>query len=158
VSGLPHLGPRGEGWVAIQFLMLGLVALAGTLGPAWDGPLRVLTSAGGTVLLLAGGALAARGLLDLREALTPLPHPRDGADLIEHGAYRFVRHPIYGGIIVGALGFGLVTASPAALLGAVILLGFFDLKSRVEERWLAARYPSYDAYRARTRKLLPLLY
>jgi len=158
VSGLPHLGSRGEGWVAIQFLLLGLVALAGTLGPAWNGPVRMLTSAGGTVLLLAGGALAARGLLDLREALTPLPHPRDGADLIEHGAYRFVRHPIYGGIIVGALGFGLVTASPAALLGSAILLGFFDLKSRVEERWLAARYPGYDAYRARTRKLLPLLY
>ena len=49
-------------------------------------------------------------------------------------------------------------ASPIALLLAAVLLGFFDLKSRREELWLADRYPGYAAYRGRTRRLIPGLY
>ena len=105
-----------------------------------------------------GLVLAFRGLVDLREALTPLPHPRDGASLVDTGSYRLVRHPIYGGIILGATGYGLVTASPPAILGAAALLGFFRLKSAREELWLEQRYPDYPAYRQRTRRMIPYLY
>jgi protein-S-isoprenylcysteine O-methyltransferase Ste14 len=158
VTHLPTLGPRGEGWVVLQGVILAAIAGAGLLGPAWDGDLRVMTSVLGLTLIVAGGILATRGLVDLRENLTALPHPRDGASLVETGAYRLVRHPIYGGLILGAAGWAFLTASPAALLGAATLLGFFDLKSRREEAWLAARFTGYDAYRQRTRRFFPLLY
>lgn len=158
MSTLPSLGPRGEGWVVIQFVLLGLVAVAGTLGPAWDGAARIVTTLAGAILLATGSILAARGLVDLREALTPLPHPRDGAALIETGAYALVRHPIYGGIVLGATGYALLTASPAAILGTLVLLAFFRLKSAREEAWLAARCATYEAYRARTRRLIPYVY
>jgi protein-S-isoprenylcysteine O-methyltransferase Ste14 len=158
VTRLPSLGPRGEGWVVIQLVLLPLVGLAGLAGPAWgDGP-RVASTVAGLTLMVAGGVLAAWGLLVLRDALTPLPHPRDGADLVESGAYRLARHPIYGGIVIGAAGYALFMASPLALLGALVLLGFFRLKSAREEVWLVARYPGYAAYRSRTRRLLPFLY
>ena len=155
---LPTLGPRGEGWVVLQAVLLVLIGASGWLGPDWAGPAHAATLLAGAALLGAGGLLALRGLVDLRDALTALPHPRDDARLVDHGAYRLVRHPIYGGLVIGAAGYGLVTASVVALLGAVVLLGFFDLKSRLEEGWLAARYPGYDAYRARTRRLIPFLY
>lgn len=158
MSTLPSLGPRGEGWVAIQVVLLGLVVIAGTLGPAWEGMARIATTIAGAILLAAGGILAGKGLLDLRDALTPLPHPRDGSELIETGTYSLVRHPIYGGLVLGAAGYGLVTASPAAVIGAIVLLGFFRLKSAREEQWLAARYATYEAYRARTRRLIPFIY
>jgi protein-S-isoprenylcysteine O-methyltransferase Ste14 len=158
MSALPSLGPRGEGWVAIQFVLLPLVALAGLMGPAWSGSLRAATDVLGAILLVAGVVLGAWGLLMLRTALTPLPYPRDGAQLVETGAYRLVRHPIYGGIIIGALGYGLLMASPVAILGALVLLGFFRLKSAREEVWLMAVYPAYGTYRARTPRLLPFLY
>lgn len=158
MSRIPALGPRGEGWVAIQVPLFVLVGLAGLLGPAWDGAVRLATTIAGSVLVGGGALLAARGVLDLRSALTPLPHPRDDAELVDGGAYGVVRHPIYGGIILATAGYGLVTASPAAVLGALGLLLFFDLKSRVEERWLADRYPGYAAYRARTKKLIPSFY
>jgi protein-S-isoprenylcysteine O-methyltransferase Ste14 len=158
MSRLPTLGPRGEGWVLLQGSLLVAIAAAGLLGPAWSGDLRILASVVGAALLLAGGILAVRGLVDLREALTPLPYPRDDARLVDTGAYRLVRHPIYGGLILGAAGWGLLTASPAALLGAFALLAFFDLKSRREEAWLARTYPDYDAYRTRTRRFFPLAY
>jgi protein-S-isoprenylcysteine O-methyltransferase Ste14 len=158
VSKLPSLGPRGEGWVVLQVLLLGVVAIAGTAGPAWGGASGTVTTALGVALVGAGGLLAARGVIDLRDALTPLPHPRDGAELVDSGAYRLARHPIYGGIVVGSLGYGLVMASPPALAGTLVLLVFFRLKSGREERWLEARYPGYAAYRARTRRLIPWVY
>lgn len=158
MSRLPALGPRGEGWVVIQFVLLAAVAVSGLAGPAWEGVARTATTVFGAVLLAAGLLLAFRGVVDLRDALTPLPHPRDGASLVDTGSYGLVRHPIYGGIIVGAAGYGLLMASPLTLAGAAVLLGFFRLKSAREELWLEARYPGYAAYRARTRRLVPFVY
>lgn len=158
MSNLPSLGPRGEGWVAIQGVLFVAEGLAGLAGPALNGTARLVAGGVGLVAIGFGGFLAVRGVVDLREALTALPHPRQGASLVDTGAYGLVRHPIYGGIIIGALGWGLATASPLAVAGAAGLLAFFRLKSAREEAWLEARYPAYPAYRARTRRMLPFLY
>ena len=155
---LPNLGPRGEGWFVLQLLIFAAIALSGALGPAWSGPGRVAGVAAGAVLIAAGLVLSTRGVLDLRENLTPFPRPLPGARLVESGAYRLARHPIYGGLIMGALGWGLLTASPLTLIGALVLTGFFDLKSRREEVWLSEQFSGYSAYRARTRRLLPWVY
>jgi protein-S-isoprenylcysteine O-methyltransferase Ste14 len=144
--------------VAIQGVLLLAVALAGRAGPAWDGTTRAASTVGGVALLGIGGLLALRGLVDLREALTPFPHPREGARLVETGVYRLARHPIYGGLVVGSAGYALVTASVVALGGAALLLAFFRLKSGREEAWLEARYPGYAAYRERTRRMIPGIY
>jgi protein-S-isoprenylcysteine O-methyltransferase Ste14 len=158
MSRLPSLGPRGEGWVVIQVVLFVLVVVAGTAGPAVEGAARVALALPGAALVAAGAWLAVRGLLDLREALTPLPHPRDGAELVDTGAYRLVRHPIYGGLVLAATGWALLTAAIPALLGAAVLLAFFRLKSGREESWLRERYPGYAAYAAQTKRLIPYLY
>jgi protein-S-isoprenylcysteine O-methyltransferase Ste14 len=109
--------------------------------------------------LLAGGAwLVLRGIVDLRENLTPWPRPRDVNRLIDSGAYRLVRHPIYGGQVIGALGLGLLAASSVTILAALGLALLFSVKSRREEAWLLDRHPEYAAYRARTRRMIPWLY
>ena len=155
---LPALGPRGEGWFAAQIVLFAVVAAAGVEGPAWGGAARAIGVAVSALLICGGGLLAVRGVLDLRENLTPFPKPMEGARLVESGAYRLVRHPIYGGLILGAAGWGLVSSSPLALLATAVLAVFFDLKSRREEIWLADQYPGYSAYRSRTRRLIPWLY
>ena len=158
MSRLPSLGPRGEGWVVLQGVLLVAIAACGLLTPAWSGPARALTSAVGAVLVALGGLLAVAGVRDLRENLTPLPRPRDTGDLVETGAYRLARHPIYGGLVLASLGWGLVIAVPAAIALGLGLLAFFDLKSRREEAWLVDRFPGYPAYRGRTRRLIPFVY
>jgi protein-S-isoprenylcysteine O-methyltransferase Ste14 len=159
VTRLPSLGPRGEGWVLGQGILFVLVVAAGiSVGGVWTGPARAVTSVLGTVLMGAGALLALRGVVDLGSAMTPLPRPREGAQLVDSGAYRLVRHPVYGGIVLAALGWGLAAASPAAIVLAVGLLAFFRLKSAREEAWLAEAYPGYDTYRTRTKRMIPFLY
>ena len=152
---LPSLGPRGEGWVILQGIVLLLVFAAGWFGPAWDGVARVAGATIGVLFILGGVTLAARGTRDLSDALTPLPYPRAEASLIQTGVYAQVRHPIYGGIVLGAAGWALVTASIPALGMAVVTWVFFRVKSIREEAWLVERFPDYPAYRSRTRRLIP---
>jgi protein-S-isoprenylcysteine O-methyltransferase Ste14 len=158
VSRLPSLGPRGEGWVVLQGVLLVAIAACGLLPAAWSGPVRVVTAAAGAALIAVGVLLAVAGMRDLRENLTPLPRPRADGALIETGAYRLARHPIYGGLVLASLGWGLLVAVPFAIVLAVGLLAFFDLKSRREEAWLVDRFPAYPAYRDRTRRLIPFVY
>ena len=56
--------------------------------------------------IFAGAVLVVLGIGELQrgQAMTPLPRPRDDGRLVESGVYRLVRHPIYGGLIVGAVG------------------------------------------------------
>lgn len=159
MSRLPSLGPRGEGWVAIQVLLLLAVAAAGMrFGPDWSGPLRFVGILAGIAAIAAGAILVVRGSADLRGALTPLPRPRDDATLVETGVYGLARHPIYGGLILAALGWSWVQASLPALVAALTLATFFVLKSIREEAWLLERFAGYAAYRARTRRFIPWVY
>jgi protein-S-isoprenylcysteine O-methyltransferase Ste14 len=40
----------------------------------------------------------------------------------------------------------------------VALFVLLDVKSRHEERWLAAKFPAYSSYKRRVRKLIPFIY
>jgi protein-S-isoprenylcysteine O-methyltransferase Ste14 len=155
---VPSLGSHGQGWVVIQLVVLAAIAGAGLTGPAWSGDARLLSTGVGLILLAGGLFLAIRGAVNLRDALTPLPRPRPAATLVTIGPYRFIRHPIYVGVVVAAVGWGLLTAAPLALLGGAALLVVFDLKSRVEEAWLVAHDPEYATYRERTRRFVPGIY
>ncbi len=139
----------------IQVILLAAIGLAGWFGPAWNDPVRAITSVVGVAFIVAGGILLSLGGRDLGAALTPLPRPKDGSGLVQTGIYARVRHPMYGGLILAAFGWALLTASiPAAVLAAV-LWAFFRVKSGLEERWLAERFPDYASYRTRTRRLIP---
>ena len=155
---LPSLGPRGEGWVILQFLLLGLIALAGIrFGGTVNGPFASALAWVGIALMVGGAALVARGLIDLGRNLTPMPHPREGARLVISGVYARARHPIYGGLILTAFGWGLASVSLVTLVLAAVLALFFGLKSRREEAWLLEHYADYDAYMERTRRFWPYL-
>jgi protein-S-isoprenylcysteine O-methyltransferase Ste14 len=110
--------------------------------------------AGGAALFGAGGWLAYRGIEALGPNLSALPAPLDGGQLVVTGVYRRVRHPIYAGVIGVALGWAFFVVSPFALVVAVLLALWLDLKSRREEAWLVERYPAYAEYRARTARFV----
>ena len=113
--------------------------------------------AAGDVLLVVGLLVAVAAALNLGDALTAMPTPRDGAALRTHGLYRYVRHPIYAGVL--AIGWGLALRSQLwlGLLLAVLLTGVLHVKARYEEAMLAARHDGYADYTARTPRFVPRL-
>lgn len=153
---LPSLGPCGEGWVVIQVVLLGAIGLSGWwFGPDWSGPLRLAGIVGGIMGIAGGAILVVRGILDLGRSLTPNPRPRDDATLVETGVYARARHPIYGGLILIAVGWAVMQASLVALVASTALAAFLGLKSMREEAWLVVQFPEYAAYRTRTKRFIP---
>ena len=151
-------GSRGEGWVVTQSGLILLYLLLPLRGRTWPTPLRRLARVVGAPVLTAGGLLLVTGGLALGRQITPLPYPSEQGHLVVRGPYRYVRHPMYSGLCLGALGFALLTTHSLRLVFTLLLALFFDAKARREEDWLIARYPDYLTYRQRVRRLIPGLY
>ena len=94
----------------------------------------------GIILMIAGLAVFFIALLNLGAALTPTPVPQDSAALRTGGIYALVRHPIYSGILVAALGFTLAVGSIWQVLLWVALVIFFYAKAFWEDRLLAEKH------------------
>jgi protein-S-isoprenylcysteine O-methyltransferase Ste14 len=154
-------GARGEWDVAAQVVLFGLIAIGPrTLAwlPEWRPPWTTVGAWLGAAMMLAGAALAVGGVFKLGNNLTALPYPKDGSELVEQGPYAIVRHPIYSGLILGAIGWGLWLHAWLTLAFAAALFALFDLKLRREERWLCERYPEYAGYSKRVKKLVPWIW
>jgi protein-S-isoprenylcysteine O-methyltransferase Ste14 len=154
-------GERGEWYVVGQFVLFGVIFVVPFLTGSfagWSTPWNAVGLVLGLVLSGLGALLAFAGLFSLGRNLTAVPHPKDDAVFVERGAYRLVRHPIYSGIILGAVGWGLLTNSLLVLLLSAGLLLFLDIKSRREEQWLNAKFAEYAGYQQRVRKLIPFIY
>lgn len=154
-------GTNGEWYVVVQLILFGLVAFAPATLPGrsvWEQPGRTIGIVAGLIVGGIGGLLVSAGLFSLGRNLTAVPRPKEDAHMVEHGAYRWVRHPIYSGIILGAFGLGLLRGGWLALLYVLVLFLFFDIKSRREEEWLREKYAGYAEYQTRVRKLIPFLY
>lgn len=149
--------PLGRTLVGVQAFLFVALAWGPSVGPspAWLAPGWAALGVG---LLLCGAVLAVLAGVRLGTGLTPFPRPRPGRGLITDGVYRLVRHPIYGGVLLMALGWTLVHPMPATLLGTSLLWLLFEVKSRYEERLLCTVHPEYDTYRRGRRRFVPFLY
>ena len=125
------LGRRGELLVLIQFvLMIGFALLL----------------------------LALLGAHHIRDYLTPLPYPVDHSQLVQHGVYGIVRHPLYTSLLSAGLAWIIYNLSLSHLLLWIIGFAFFDYKANKEEHWLSERHPEYADYVQRVRKFVPFVY
>ncbi len=154
-------GARGEWFVVAQTVLFALVAFGPRTLPGRSGssfPWPHACAVIGVALMALGVAVSLAGLLTLGRRLTPLPFPKDGADLLRTGLYALVRHPIYSGILALALGWALYVQGWLTLAYVAALLILLDAKTRREERWLVDKFPEYAAYRRRVRRFVPFVY
>ena len=162
-----HLGAgvredRSNRWVIAALGILGV--LAGFL-PAYTDRLDFWTFDGeavrwlGFVLFAVGGALRIAPVFVLGRRFSGLVAIQPDHQLVTDGIYRLIRNPSYLGLLVNSLGWALAFRSGVGVALTLLILVPLVARMRSEERLLADRFGSeYEAYRARTWRLIPFLY
>lgn len=133
--------------VACQFALLLLLAATTNWRNVHLAALVLFIAA----LLLAGWAIRVMrlGHFNIR------PTIRDGAVLVTHGPYRYIRHPMYASLLFGGVGLLLTSFSWLRLVTFLALWLVLYLKVRIEEKLLADHFPDYYLYQKRSRMLFP---
>lgn len=147
------MSDRAVAWVLVasQFVLIAAVVLAP--GEHWVVSTWMQVCAAGAIAVAALlGVWAARWL---GKGLTPLPLPNGRTDLVVHGPYRWVRHPIYTAVLIGTAGVALRSGTWWSVAAAGGLAALFMVKARWEELHLDAAFPGYAAYHSRTGRFVP---
>lgn len=83
---------------------------------------------------------------------------KEGHELVTTGPYRFIRHPIYTGILLATLGSALAV-STLWLMAFGISGAYFVYSARTEERLMMQQFPNeYAEYKKRTKALIPFFW
>lgn len=104
----------------------------------------------GPVLFVCGTIVGILGIIGLRRSLSIFPTPVSHADLVQNGVYKYIRHPMYTGLIIVALS---CTLDRLSIFGITLFLSFVILlfvKSSYEERLLLSTFKNYESYRQKT--------
>ncbi len=153
---------RGNRWVLAAF---GVIALLAAYLPPLTDRLDFWTFDGdavrwlGVVLFAGGGALRIWPVFVLGRRFSGLVAIQPGHTLVTTGIYRVIRNPSYLGLLIVSLGWALAFRSTIGVLLAAANLVPLVARIRAEEALLYSEFGAeYDAYRARTSRLIPGLY
>jgi protein-S-isoprenylcysteine O-methyltransferase Ste14 len=112
----------------------------------------------GLVLAIFGFIVVALALLQLNKNLSPFPTPKDSAILIQNGLYTWVRHPIYSGIIILFVGYGIYQDSFFKLVITMFVWVLFYFKTQYEELQLQRKFTEYRVYKSKVGRFFPNLF
>ena len=136
--------------VAVALLSQLTMISVGLFGADAGAGIRVMVS---DSLLFAGLAFSLASVAVLGRCFGILPDVRG---LVVRGPYRLVRHPLYLGELTAAIGIVIGSRHPVAAAGAwLVCLGLQIARTHYEESNLRAQFPAYEAYAARTKRILP---
>lgn len=151
---------------AREVVLLGLAGVAFLVPVLWiatpwfafaDYPLHALPLVAGAAITAYGLWLFHRSHADLGTNWSITLEVRSGHQLVTHGVYRRIRHPMYAALLLYSLGqaFALPNwvAGPSYLVTMTML---FALRLRPEEQLMLETFgQDYEAYRARTKRIVP---
>ena len=110
----------------------------------------------GFALLLFGLAFACWARVALGRNWSATVQLKQDHELVVVGPYRWVRHPIYTGMLLGLLGTALVIGEWRGLLALALAAAAFWFKLRHEEAWMRERFgAAYMDYMRHTKALIP---
>ena len=146
------------------YLMLAIGTLDGWL-PAYCDRVGLLAFGGdalrwfGVALFAIGGVIRIVPVFVLGRRFSGLVAIQQDHRLVTEGIYGMIRNPSYLGLLISLIGWALVFRSGLGLALAVAFFPPLAVRMTSEEALLAKHFgPAYDAYRARTWRLIPWLY
>jgi protein-S-isoprenylcysteine O-methyltransferase Ste14 len=153
---------RGNRWVLVVFTIVGL--LLGYI-PALTDRLGILTIDGdtmrwiGVVLFVIGCGVRLWPVVVLGKRFSGLVAIQKGHTLQTTGIYSVIRHPSYLGLLITLLGWALAFRSVVGIALGALLIPALVGRMNAEEALLRSQFGTeYDAYRARTKRLIPGFY
>ena len=146
--------------VRIRVIIVAVAVVAARFG-AFHGHLThagALRSAVGLALFATGLLFAVWARVHLgRNWGTPMTQKKE-PELVTTGPYRLVRHPIYSGILLAGVGTSVALGWQILVLFGLSAI-YFIYAARVEEKFLAERFPdTYPAYKRSSRMLVPYVF
>jgi protein-S-isoprenylcysteine O-methyltransferase Ste14 len=150
-SRLAHILPLIVGGVLIAWRRMPWPLLAQRVWPV------TFTSYCIGIALLAGGLLfSVWARVHIGRNWSGSVTVKEDHELIRSGPYALVRHPIYTGILLALIGTVLISGTPRALLGLLIIIVSLVRKMDVEETFMRATFPGrYERYCAEVPALIP---
>lgn len=153
---------RSNRWVLSAF---GVLALLGAYLPAYTDRHDFLTIDGetmrwiGVIVFTIGGVLRLWPVFVLGKRFSGLVAIQPGHTLVTTGIYALIRNPSYLGLLLGALGWALTFRSIVGVILAALTLVPLVARMDAEEKLLREHFGAdYEAYRARTTRLIPWVY
>jgi protein-S-isoprenylcysteine O-methyltransferase Ste14 len=152
LSRAAHFLPLG-----IAGLLLGLNSFPGWLGARWIAP-SWTPFAVGVALVVLGLLFSVWARIVLGGNWSGSVTLKQNHEIIRSGPYRWIRHPIYTGLVLAFLGSAIARGEWRGLLAVLIVIAALWRKWRLEERWLAESFgPAYAEYRQSTWALIPFI-
>jgi len=110
----------------------------------------------GAIITFAGLAFTAWARTVLGRNWSAVVTIRQDHHLIRTGPYRWVRHPIYSGLLLAMLGTAISVGLLRGLAGTLIGLAAFRMKASLEEAFLTEQFgPEYIEYKKKVKALIP---
>jgi protein-S-isoprenylcysteine O-methyltransferase Ste14 len=143
---------KGNVLVAIQFSLIAVILLMASdeVNVPW-------IYVGGVLFIAPGIIILVISFKNLGRSLTANPVPLDKGKLVETGIYKYVRHPIYTGLLLAMLGSVVQSMAIVKFFVWLALLALLTYKAKFEEGLLAKKYPGYVEYMKRTGRFVPRL-
>jgi len=153
---------RSNRWVLWVFAVIGLLA---AWLPAYTERHEFWTFGGdsvrwlGVLLFALGGALRLWPVFVLGHRFSGLVAIQKGHKLVTTGIYSRIRNPSYLGLLISSLGWALAFRSIIGIILVAALIPPLIARMMSEEKLLGAQFGAeYEAYRARTSRLIPGVY
>ena len=92
------------------------------------------------------------------DVFSPFPQPRKNHKIVQKGVYKYIRHPMYTGLLLIALSLFLSHPNFLSFLIFALFAYVLDEKATLEETLLTKLHSEYQAYKSATKKFIPYLY
>ena len=136
--------------VVVQLVSLGIIFFTGPVIPQ---ALLLKT------VFIGGVLLGLWSFWEMRKSkLQATPDVAPGSKLIKSGPYRYIRHPMYTGLLLITISILVSYFSPLRLIAAVILTVDLLIKIQYEEKLLNKYFKEYGRYLKHTWRLIPFIY
>lgn len=149
----------GIGASFLAFCGAMIVYLVNPAWMTWSGlPFAPAARWSGLAPLMCGSALIVWGTRHLAENFTMSVETKSSHKLITTGPYRWVRHPLYSGLLIEALGVSLFVANWFVAGSAAATWALLAVRTRIEEDNLVEKFGGeYREYQARAGMFIPRL-